>query len=76
MKYVVWFLVLLLLVFHQDYWQWNDTTLDFGFLPRNLTYHSVLSLVTAGVWMLATKFCWPESLSSGEACTPREDTTA
>ena len=62
MKFAIWILVLLLLVFHQDYWQWHDTSLDFGFLPRTLTYHIGISLAAAAVWMLATKFCWPEGL--------------
>lgn len=61
-KYVVWILVALLLVAHQDYWQWMDVTLDFGFLPRGLTYHVVLSIVAALLWILATMFCWPKGL--------------
>ena len=59
MKYFVWILVLALIVLHQDYWQWNDATLDFGFLPRALTYHIGISLGAAAVWLLAVKFCWP-----------------
>lgn len=73
MKYAVWFLVILLLVFHQDYWQWNNATLDFGFLPRTLTYHSILSIAAAGVWMLATKFCWPKGLDESPEPSTREN---
>jgi hypothetical protein len=73
MKYAVWILVALLLVFHQDYWQWNNATLDFGFLPRSLTYHVGISIAAAVVWMLATKFCWPEGLEEAPAHSKQED---
>lgn len=66
MKYTVWILVALLLVFHQDYWQWRDTTLDFGFMPRTLTYHVGISIAAAIVWTLATKYCWPEELEDAK----------
>ena len=66
MKYTVWILVAILLVLHQDYWQWSDATLDFGFLPRTLTYHIGISIAAAGVWMLATRFCWPAELDQPE----------
>lgn len=59
MKYLVWILVLVLLVLHQDYWQWNNAELDFGFLPRTLSYHIILSLAAAAVWVLATVIAWP-----------------
>ena len=76
MKYVIWILVVLLLVFHQDYWQWTDAALDFGFLPRAMTYHVILSIVAAGGWLLATKFCWPEWLDEGVEHSPQEDVRA
>ena len=73
MKHAVWILVLLLLVLHQDYWQWNDTTLFFGFLPHSLAYHAGISLAAAGVWVLATKFCWPQGLDDIQPdAKPRE----
>ncbi len=62
MKYAIWSLVVLLLVLHQDYWQWHDTTLDFGFLPRTLTYHVGISLAAVVVWLLAVRYCWPAHL--------------
>ena len=63
MKYAVWIGVALLLVLHQDYWQWDNATLDFGFLPRTLTYHAALSIAAAVLWFLATLFCWPQNLN-------------
>ena len=38
-------------------------TINFGFLPRALTYHAVLSVAAAAVWLLVTKHCWPENLA-------------
>ncbi|MDA1055397.1 MAG: DUF3311 domain-containing protein [Planctomycetota bacterium] len=76
MKYAVWILVVFLLVFHQDYWQWNNATLDFGFLPRSLTYHIGISIAAAVVWMLATKFCWPEGLEEASEHSKQEDARA
>ncbi|MBP85417.1 MAG: hypothetical protein CMJ64_01675 [Planctomycetaceae bacterium] len=76
MKYFVWSLVALLVVLHQDYWQWDNATLDFGFLPRSLTYHACISIAAAGVWVMATQFCWPEGLEEPVADAEAEDAKA
>lgn len=76
MKYLTWSLVALLLILHQDYWQWDNGTLDFGFLPRALTYHVVISIAAAAVWLLATKFCWPEGLEQEGKDAKQEDARA
>lgn len=62
MSKLVWALVLLLLVLHQDNWLWEDDTLVFGFIPIGLFYHACLSVAAGVVWFLATKFCWPTEL--------------
>ena len=59
MKIAVWLGVALLIVLHQDYWQWGNNTLDFGFLPRALTYHIGISIVAAVFWLVATRIWWP-----------------
>ena len=59
MKYVVWTLIALLIVLHQNFWNWDDGELVFGFLPVSLAYHMGLSLAAAAVWLLATIFAWP-----------------
>jgi len=38
-------LMLLLLVLHQNYWMWADTSLIAG-IPVNLAYHLLLCLLT------------------------------
>ncbi len=59
MRYVVWFLVLILLVIHQDFWNWNNGSLVFGFMPIGLFYHVCISLAAGVVWFLACQFAWP-----------------
>ena len=47
MKFAVWTSIVVLLVLHQDYWQWDNATLVFGFLPHTLFYHLGISLAAA-----------------------------
>lgn len=70
MKYLIWFLVLVLLVLHQDYWQWNDGRLIFGIIPYTLLYHVILSLAAAAVWLLAICIAWPKHLEHAEENPP------
>ena len=65
MKYLVGLMVLILLIMHQDYWNWYDDRLVFGFLPYSIAYHCGISLAAAALWFVAVKFCWPTHLSSG-----------
>lgn len=58
MKVFVGLLLLALLLLHQDYWQWNDTTLVDGVLPWTLVYHVGLSIAAAVVWGMTVTFCW------------------
>ncbi len=62
MKYVACCLIVLLLVLHQDYWQWDNGTLLFGFLPYALFYHACLSVAASAVWLFVVSFCWPHEL--------------
>ena len=59
MKYVVWLLVLILLIIHQDFWNWNNGTLVFGFMPIGLFYQVCISAAAGVVWFLACQFAWP-----------------
>lgn len=62
MQKFIWFLILVLVVLHQDNWLWDDTTLVFGFMPIGLFYQACISLAAAFVWYLATLFCWPKEM--------------
>ncbi|MEN0110708.1 MAG: DUF3311 domain-containing protein [Planctomycetota bacterium] len=66
MQKVVWGLVVLLLIVHQDVWFWRDDTLVFGFVPVGLFFHASISVAASVAWFLATRHCWPASLE-GEA---------
>ncbi len=62
MPKVVWGLVVLLLILHQDVWFWTDGTLVFGFMPVGLFYHACISVAAGVTWFLATKYLWPAGL--------------
>ena len=62
--FVIWGLVVLLLIVHQDNWNWTDGTLVFGFIPIGLFYHACISIGASITWFLATKFAWPTDLAS------------
>lgn len=59
MRTVVWVLILLLALLHQDFWNRNDTSLVFGFLPVGLAYHIGLTFAAAAAWLLVVRFAWP-----------------
>ncbi|MCP4189451.1 MAG: DUF3311 domain-containing protein [Planctomycetaceae bacterium] len=62
MKYIIWTLVVVLLVAHQDNWFWTDDTLVFGFIPIGLMWHAGISIGAAIIWYLATVYAWPSKL--------------
>lgn len=59
MKLLIYGLIVLLCIVHQDFWYWNDSTLVFGFMPIGLAYHAGISITAAVLWALAIKYCWP-----------------
>ena len=62
MKHVVWILVLLLAILHQDNWLWDNSTLLFGFMPVTLLFHAGISISAGIVWYMATLYAWPPEL--------------
>lgn len=62
MKNVVWGLVILLVILHQDFWFWENDYAVFGFIPMGLFYHAMISLGAAATWYLATVYAWPEGV--------------
>ena len=73
MQKVVWALVLLLVVLHQDNWFWEDGALVFGFMPIGLFYHACISIAASIVWFMATRFCWDDELTEIAASTEAEE---
>ncbi|PQO43133.1 DUF3311 domain-containing protein [Blastopirellula marina] len=62
MKYLVWSLVVVLIILHQDFWNWDNADLVFGFLPVTLLYQVCISLGAGITWFLAVQFAWPQEL--------------
>jgi hypothetical protein len=62
MKKVVLILAILLGILHQDFWNWNNANLVFGFMPVGLAYHACYSLAAAALWAFAIKFAWPNEI--------------
>lgn len=63
MKKLVYALIVLLAVLHQDFWWWdNIEPLVFGFIPIGLAYHALVSILAAVLWALAIRYCWPKHL--------------
>jgi hypothetical protein len=60
MRQAVYVALVALIVLHQDFWLWNDSSLLFDFLPAGLAYHMLYSIVAAFVWGLALLCAWPE----------------
>ena len=61
-KIIIILLAVILGVLHQDFWNWDDPSLVFGFMPIGLFYHSVFSLAAAVLWTFAIKYAWPSKL--------------
>jgi hypothetical protein len=62
MKFLLWLLVAILLIAHQDFWYWDDDTLVYGIFPIGLFYHACLSVVAGVFWFLVCTFAWPKDL--------------
>ncbi len=68
MRGLVYGLIVVLAVLHQDFWWWDRIDpLVFGFIPIGLAYHAGVSMAAAGLWALAVKYCWPANLDDDDA---------
>jgi hypothetical protein len=52
----------LLAILHQDFWNWDNASLVFGFMPTGLAYHALYSLLAAAFWGIVLKVAWPQEL--------------
>lgn len=63
MKKLVYAMILLLAILHQDFWWWDRIDpLVFGFIPIGLAYQAGVSVAAAILWAMAVKYCWPTGL--------------
>ena len=53
-------------ILHQDFWQWKDARLVFGFLPVGLAYHAAFSLDSALLMWMLVRYAWPSHLEHVE----------
>ena len=61
-KGIIILLAISLGVLHQDFWNWDNASLIFGFMPMGLFYHTCFSLAAAILWVFAIKYAWPTKL--------------
>ena len=66
MKIALTVLVIIVLLLHQDTWNWTNKTLVFGFLPVGLAYHAFFSLLAAATMAVLVHFLWPAHLEDDE----------
>ena len=63
MKWVLYLLTVLLIVLHQDFWNWDKVDPRwFGFLPVGLWYHLGYCVAAAVLLGLFVAFAWPTHL--------------
>jgi hypothetical protein len=62
MKWLLVPLVIVVYALHQDYWNWHDKTLVFGFLPTGLAYHAGYAVLASFMMWMLVKFAWPAHL--------------
>lgn len=63
MQIVVYVLLALLYVLHNDVWYWDDPAIVLG-LPVGITYHLFWSLAVSLCFWLAVRYAWPAELES------------
>lgn len=62
MHRIFWYLILILIVLHQDVWLWEKTDLVGGIIPIGLAYHIGISLAATLLWLAVVLFSWPKEL--------------
>ena len=63
---LVYALLVLLFILHQDFWLWENGYLVFDFLPVGLAYHGGFSIASALAWYLVLKYAWPKELEEDQ----------
>jgi Protein of unknown function (DUF3311) len=70
-KFLLFLLIAVVYVLHQDFWNWKSAELVFGFLPIGLAYHIGYSILAAIMMAILVKFAWPEHLEKTEPLDPK-----
>ena len=72
-KLLLTLLVLAVFFLHQDFWNWKNAGLVFGFLPVGLAYHAAYAVVAACLMAVLVKLAWPVELDRFESELKDED---
>lgn len=56
---IFWFLFVLLLLLHQDFWNWTSEEIIFWGMPIGLFYHAVFSVACSLLGAWAVLRVWP-----------------
>ncbi|MDX1934427.1 MAG: DUF3311 domain-containing protein [Capsulimonadales bacterium] len=76
MRYLLAALVAVVILLHQDIWNWTDKTLVFGFLPIGLAYHGGYSVMAVVTMAILVRFLWPAHLDDETITEPAGSTGA
>lgn len=63
-KTVVFVVFVILMILHQDFWNWGNSDLVFGIMPVGLAYHAAYSIVVTLFWALVIRFAWPSDIEA------------
>ncbi len=66
MRWLLTCVVVVVILLHQDVWNWTDRTLVFGFLPIGLAYHGAYAVLAACTMALLVRFLWPSHLEEAD----------
>jgi len=69
-KLLLFLMVVLVYVLHQDYWNWKNAELIFGFLPMGLAYHAGFSILASIMMAVLVAVAWPKHLEDVEPEKP------
>ena len=65
MKWVLTFLTVVLVVVHQDFWNWSKAEPAlFHFLPVGIWYHGLFCIAAAVLLAMWVAFLWPAHLEN------------
>lgn len=66
MKYGLALFVAVVIVLHNDLWNWTNKSLVLGFVPVGLAYHIGYAFLASFAMWLLVKFAWPSHLEELE----------
>jgi hypothetical protein len=66
MKWLLTLIVIVVILLHQDLWNWKNNTLVLGFIPIGLAYHIGYSCLAALTMWLLVRLAWPKHLEEEE----------